>query len=55
MKVLMGVVLFVLALPVLIALGIALGPVALVLLLFLAFGLPILLVAGLGLRHKRDL
>ena len=54
MKLVLGLLLFVMALPVLIAVGIALGPAALVLLLVLACGAPILLVAGASLRHRRN-
>jgi hypothetical protein len=53
-KPVLGLILFVLALPVLVAVGIALGPAALVLLLFIAFGAPILLVSGANLWHRRD-
>jgi hypothetical protein len=41
------------ALPVVIAVGIALGPAMLVLLLVLALGAPILLVSGASLWHRR--
>ena len=53
-KLLLGLLLFVLALPVLVAVAIARGPAALVLLLLLAFSAPILLVAGAILWHRGD-
>lgn len=54
-RLVLGVLLFVIALPVLIAVGFALGPAALVLLLVIAFSAPILLVSGANLWHRRDL
>jgi hypothetical protein len=53
-RLVLGLLLFVLALPVLIVVGIALGPAALVLLFVIACGAPILLVSGANLWHKRD-
>ena len=53
-KLVLGLLLFVMALPVLIVVGIALGPAALVLLFVIACGAPILLFSGANLWRKHD-
>ena len=54
MSVLITILAIVLALPVLVVVGIALGPAILVILLMAAWALPVLWANGAWLRHTRD-